>query len=89
MTNLLYIGRTMQHTEPRVLNRPEHTVGSVELAVLEAQHVLGCLAHEIEQHVAGRRVMRAVQELGLVGWHVLVALLELCQPLWVQGADRL
>mmetsp|Transcript_8498 Transcript_8498/g.32012 ORF Transcript_8498/g.32012 Transcript_8498/m.32012 type:complete len:555 (-) Transcript_8498:293-1957(-) len=90
---LLQIRRVLQHAIPRPLDADEHAVGRVPPPVLQAKHVLRGRAQQEEEDVAGRRVVRPVQEgrrdakLSILLWHGLEALLEALQARWVQRAD--
>lgn len=84
---LLEIAHIIQGILTQVRQRVEHPVRMVEATVLQAQHVLGIQADQVEEDEARRRVVRAVDELRL--GHFLVAFHQLRQADFIQGAHRL
>lgn len=64
-------GRVLHDVVPVAFDAFEESVGFIELAALQFQHVLGLLPDEVADYVAGSRVVAAVHESGR--WHLLVA----------------
>jgi len=83
------------HAIERVLHVRERSVGVIVDAALEVHHFRGHRPNEVEEHVGGSGVVRAVKEgAGVlrvvdVAGHELHALPEVVESLLVESADRL
>lgn len=82
-----HISTTVGDILPALWNTMEHTIGGIELAVLQAKHELRRLANKIEENVARGAVVGTVEELGLSIGNLIIALLVGHQTSRVESTD--